>query len=355
MTRIVYAICTLFFLLSGLGSMILADKVALVNGDVLTGEITKLDKGVLHLTYHKQKLELPWEEISAIESAENVHLLLEDGQTLVGVLKISAAGSEVATSSAGLVALRKEAITSIRSSAEETAYQAQIARLRNPGLIDLWSGFIDTGLATTQGNAESTTVNVSFSAARTSPRDKISVFLTSLYARSDASGVALTTANAIRGGFRYNVNVNERLFSFGFTEMDYDEFQGLDLRFVPGGGFGYRWLRTDRTRFEFFGGGSLNREFYQGDISRTSGELVLGEEIFRQLFTGMHLEHKLTFYPNMSDTGEYRINLDNALVTRLARWISLQLTLSNRLNSNPITGKEKNDLLFTTGLRFNFE
>jgi putative salt-induced outer membrane protein YdiY len=149
--------------------------------------------------------------------------------------------------------------------------------------------------------------------------------------------------------------VNERLFAFGLTELDYDKFQGLDLRFVPGGGFGFHWIKNDRTRFDLFGGGSLNREFYRDNVTRTSGEVILGEELFHQIIEAMHVEHKLSFFPNMTNTGEYRINVDNALVTRLTRWFSLQLSLSNQLNSDPIPGKKKNDLLFTTGLRFSFE
>jgi putative salt-induced outer membrane protein YdiY len=333
----------------------LADKVTLANGDIVTGQIKKLDNGIVHLTYFNQPLEIPWPEVAAIESTGNLHLLLKDGQTLVGSVRSSAAGFEVSTSAAGKVSVAKDTIGSIRSPEEEAAYLAQIERLRNPGLLDLWSGFLDTGLATSRGNAETTTLNLSFNAARKSPRDKISVFLTSLYARSNTAGVSLTTANAVRGGFRYDVDVNDRWFSFGFTELDYDEFQGLDLRFVPGGGFGFHWLKSDRLRFDVFGGGSLNREFYRGGIDRTSGELVFGEELFRQVWKGGRLEHKLAFFPNLTERGEYRVNCDNAFVARLSNWFSLQVTISDRLNSNPIPGKKKNDLLFTTGFRFTFK
>jgi len=335
--------------------MILADKVTLTNGDILTGQIKKVQDSVLVLTYFKQTVTLPWPEVAAIESEGNLHVLINDGQTLVGTVRPAAAGFQVATSTTGTVNVAKDAIQTIRSPEEETTYQAEIERLRDPGLLDLWSGFLDAGLASSQGNAESTTLNLNFSGARTSSRDKISVFVTSMYARSDTSGVSLTTANAVRGGFRYDANVSGRLFAFGFTELDYDEFQGLDLRFVPGGGFGFQWVKNETTRFDLFGGGSLNREFYRGDIDRTSGELVLGEELFYQFFKSMHLEHKLSFFPNMSDTGEFRVNLDNAFVTKLSNWLSLQVTMSDRLSTNPLPGKEKNDLLFATGVRFTFQ
>jgi len=329
-----------------------ADHVALKNGDHVTGQLKKLEQGVLYLEYFKNTIQIPWEEVSEVESAERFHLTLKDGQTIVGSIRPSGRGLTVSTTETGTVDVALQSVDTIRSAEAQTAYVAEIERLRNPGLLDLWSGFLDTGLAMTQGNAESTTLNLTLSTARTSPRDKISVKIASLYARSDTSG---TTANTIRGGFRYDVNVSPRLFGFGFTDLEYDEFQGLDLRFVPGGGLGFHWVKTDQTRFDVFGGGSLNREFYTSDIDRTSGEVVIGEELFHQLFSASHLEHTLVLFPNVSNTGEYRISTDNALVTKLNRWLSWELSLSDRLNSNPIPGKKKNDVLFTTGLRFTFE
>jgi putative salt-induced outer membrane protein YdiY len=248
-----------------------------------------------------------------------------------------------------------ENIQAVRSPDEQAAYAAELERLRNPGLLDLWSGFLDTGLATSQGNAKTTSFNLSLNTARTSPRDKISVAITSLYARSNTTGTTLTTANAIRGGIRYDVNIRPRLFGFGSTDLEYDQFQGLDLRFVPAAGMGFHWVKTDRTRFDLFAGGALNREFYIEDINRTSGEVVLGEELFHQLTKALQVEHKLVVYPNVSDVGKYRVNFDTALATRLSGWLAWQLALSDRLNTNPIPGKKKNDLLFTTGLRFNFQ
>ncbi|RPI27707.1 MAG: hypothetical protein EHM61_07615, partial [Acidobacteria bacterium] len=46
-------------------SVVLADKVTLSNGDTLTGQIKKLDNGVLHLEYFKQTVQIPWQEVTA--------------------------------------------------------------------------------------------------------------------------------------------------------------------------------------------------------------------------------------------------------------------------------------------------
>jgi hypothetical protein len=59
-------------------------------------------------------------------------------------------------------------------------------------------------------------------------------------------------------------------------------------------------------------------------------------------------------FHNVSDPGPYRINLDMSVVTHLRRWLSWQLTLSDRFLSNPVGGLQRNDLLYTTGLRLRF-
>ena len=49
-----------------------------------------------------------------------------------------------------------------------------------------------------------------------------------------------------------------------------------------------------------------------------------------------------------------RVSLDSSAAHKLSNWLSWQATLSNRYLSNPPGGREKNDLLFTTGLRLTF-
>ena len=41
-------------------------------------------------------------------------------------------------------------------------------------------------------------------------------------------------------------------------------------------------------------------------------------------------------------------------VTNLNRWLSWQVTASDRFLSNPVAGRRRNDVLFTTGLRLKF-
>jgi hypothetical protein len=164
----------------------------------------------------------------------------------------------------------------------------------------------------------------------------------------------VTTANAVRGGVKYDVNISDKTYAFGFTDLEFDEFQSLDLRFVGGGGLGRHVIKNEKTLFDVFGGGALNKEFFSTGLNRSSGEIFFGEELSHKLSNITSLQQKLVVYPNLSSTGEYRINWDSSAITRLSRWLSWQLSLSDRFLSNPVPGRKKNDVLFTTGLRITF-
>jgi putative salt-induced outer membrane protein YdiY len=60
------------------------------------------------------------------------------------------------------------------------------------------------------------------------------------------------------------------------------------------------------------------------------------------------------FYPNLSQTGEYRTTFNLGLVTKINKWLGWQNSFGDIYVSNPPTGKKKNDLLLSTGLNFSF-
>ena len=261
---------------------------------------------------------------------------------------------QVATAHAGLVTTTKTAVQTIRSQEEEAAYQADLKRLRNPGLLDLWDGFLDIGLSLTRGNSHNTTLDLGFSANRTTQRGRTVIHLATLRDSTGALGMTATTAHAIQGGLRHGVDITRKSYVFGFSELEFDELRDLDLRFVLGGGWGYKVSNSKKSRFEVFFGGALNKEFFEMDIRRTSGEALIGEELEYKFSDIISVQQRLSLYPNLSETGSYRLNWDSSGIIKLNTWLSWEVTLSDRFLSNPVIGHRKNDVLLTTGLRLSF-
>jgi putative salt-induced outer membrane protein YdiY len=339
-----------------------ADQVTLKNGDRLTGTIVKSDAKTLAIkTEFAGDVSVQWDAVSGIASSQRLHLSLKDGQTIVGMVATSGSNFEVATKETGPVTASKEAVVAVRNDTEQKTYDDQVERLRHPHLTDFWSGLLDTGLSLTRGNSDSLTYSLTGKAARITERDKITVYSNAIYAKSTSNGASNTTAHAIRGGIRGDLNVSEKFFVFGFTDFEYDAFQHLDLRNVVGGGLGYHAIKTANTKFDLFGGGSFDQEYFSANppaqpdsLTRKSGEIVMGEELDAKLNNRTTLSERFALYPNISDTGNYRFQFDTTAATKLKGWLSWQVTYSDRYLSDPLPGLKKNDLLLSTGLRLTF-
>jgi putative salt-induced outer membrane protein YdiY len=338
-----------------------ADQVTLKNGDRLTGTIVKSDaKTMLIKTELAGDVNVQWEAVTSIVSSQPLHLELKDGQTVVGTVAAADGKFEVATKTAGEVTAPKDAVVTVRNDDEEKAHDAEIDRLRNPRLTDFWTGMLDTGLSVTRGNSATLAYNLSAKAVRATTRDKITVYSTAVYATDDTTPPNRTTAHAIRGGIRGDFNLDDRLFVFGFTDFEYDQFQDLDLRNVLGGGLGYHIVKTKNTTLDVFGGGDYEQEFFSASaafptgLTRKTGEAVLGEELGMKLNGRTTLSEKFSLFPNVTNTGEYRFQFDANAVTKLNNWLGWQVTYSDRYLSNPLPGLKKNDVLLSTGLRLTF-
>jgi putative salt-induced outer membrane protein YdiY len=356
--------------LSLLGLSASADQVILKNGDRITGTIEKSDvkaddqaKTVVLVikTEAVGEISIQWDAVASIVAPEPLHLELKDGQTIVGAVTTVDGKFDVATATTGEVAAAKDTVVAVRNEAEQKAHDEELDRLKNPRLTDFWSGSVDTGLSLTRGNSATVSYNLAAKAVRQTTRDKITVYTTAVYASDDTTPPNRTTAHDILGGIRGDFNLNDRIFVFGFTDFEYDEFQHLDLRNVLGGGVGYHVRKTANATFDVFGGADYEQEYFSPNppvnltsTTRKTGEIVVGEEFAAKLNSRMTFAEKLSFFPNVSDTGEYRFQFDTSASTKLKTWLSWQVTYTDRYISNPLVGLKGNDQLLSTGLRMTF-
>jgi len=326
------------------------DRVFLQNGDRWSGVVLGMQQGVLRLdTEFVGETKIPWNVVEEMTLENPLQIRLRDGQVLFGTLTTTNQDWEIHSADAGVERVGKNAIQSIGPPPSTPS-----GSLSETGFFDFWNGSLDAGLSTSRGNAETLTVNVGLRAARTTQSDKLSFYLTSLRADNKTGGRTVTTANTLRTGTRYEKNVARRLFTFGFADFEFDEFQQLDLRSVLGGGLGVQIKRSSRTRFDWFGGASFSRELFSTGLTRRSAEALAGEELRHQFSSAILLAERLVFYPNLSGLGEYRVTFDSSLTTKLNSWLSWNIQLSDRFLSNPTGGAKRNDLLLTTGISLTF-
>jgi Protein of unknown function, DUF481 len=341
-------------LVIALAPAIYADQVTMKNGDRLSGTIITSDAKTLVLkTEYADEVTLKWDSVQQVESSQPLYVGTKGGQVIVGPVETRDGKLTVSSKESGNVEVAKADIISLRNMDEEKKAQAAIERLRHPGLADLWTGSLDTGLGLVKGNSESSNFTFALNAVRATTRDKITFYTTSAFARSKVNGITATTAQSIAGGVRYDLNVSEKSFAFGTVDLFNDRFQDLDLRTVLGAGGGYHAIKSDRTTLDLLVGGAFNREFFT-TFNRSSAEVLLGQTFSHKFGASSAFNEALFVYPNLSSTGDFRSTLSFGLTTKLTRVLSWQTSFSNFYLSNPVPGKKGNDVLLSTGLRVTF-
>lgn len=235
---------------------VMADEVVLKNGDRLSGKIVRADgKSLVIRTDFAGEVTVVWDAVTRLISDEPLYLTLADGHTVSGSVAMTGDRVEVQGSGGGPDIMDRASVRFVRSESE----QAEYARRLNPGWLDEWSRSANLGVALTKGNSDTTSVALGMSLSRATARDKTSAYAATLYSSDGTSGESRTTANAIRGGLRYDRDINRRWFGYAFTDLEHNELQDLKLRWVLGGGVGYHLVRRDRTQLDLLGGADWNR------------------------------------------------------------------------------------------------
>jgi len=346
-------------------SALFADQVTLKNGDRLTGTVVKSDgKTLLLHTDAAGDVTFKFDAIQEISTTEQLHVTLKGGKTAIGPVATSDGKIEIATKAAGTVEAAKEDVTLIRNDAEQQAFE----KLQNPGLLHGWNGGTNIGFSVARGNSETENLALAFNAIHPTLNDKITLYASSIYTTNALSNPS-TVANLEQGGFRYDRNVNPRLFVFGAADFMSNALQFLDLRGVYSGGFGFHAIKSDATVLDFLGGVNYTHETYSngpliagsappayvsyGHTNRFAA-LTLGEELNQKLGKSTVVTQSFDFYPDLQQTGEYRGTFNLGTVTKLSKWLGWQNQFGDIYVSNPPIGAKKNDVILTTGLNVTF-
>ena len=344
-----------FLLTLSAAACLLADQVTLKNGDRITGSVVKKDDKTLTVKSDVfGTVAMPWEQVAGIVTDKPLVVVLPSGDFRDARITSTEDRVEIVTEEGPRESSLAD-ILALRDADEQRTYE----RLLHPAWTHLWAGSVTLGLAGTSGNAETGTFTVGLNAARVTRADKAAVYFNAIRAAAEVEGIEATTAQAIRSGWSYSRNTGGRLFLNAFNDYEYDRFQNLDLRFVLGGGLGYKAWRGERGRLDFLSGAAYNGEKFgppapEEAITRNSGELYFGDEFTYKLNSVTSLYENLRAFPNITDGGAFRVNLDLGGNTRLTRWLTWNIAISNRYLSNPVARRSRNDFLYTTGIGVTF-
>ncbi|HVW08952.1 MAG TPA: DUF481 domain-containing protein, partial [Bryobacteraceae bacterium] len=196
-------------------------------------------------------------------------------------------------------------------------------------------------------------------ASRNTHTDTTSIYFNSVKSSATVNGVNADTASSIRGGWKYDRHTGSRFELNAFNDWETDRFQSLDLRFVIGGGVGYRTWKSGRGVLALQAGVDYDRDRFSATadtaaLTRINSEGYFGDDFTFKVNHSTSIVHSFRIFDGLSNSGEYRMNFDLSADTKLRKWLDWNLTFSDHYLSAPVDSARANDIIYTTGIGVSF-
>ena len=338
-----------FFALWAASVAACADVVTLSDGSRLLGTIERMADGKLKLiTQYAGTIEIDASMVRSVETDEPVNVGMSSGDRLVGPVRwqpeIDRAVVETEMGGVPINADRVEAIwPKDGKSPEALALEAQIAKVQEEAEAARakWSATFEAGLFYTDGNKEVFRVMGRAEARRKSADDLLKFYVAGEYSEEDKQ----RSTNEVKGGAYYEYMFTERWFGYGRMDLEYDEFENLDLRFSTALGAGYYWLKKPDHELKTRAGIGYLHESYMDGVTTNAAQAEVGLDYRLDIAPWVQFLHSTMWYPTLEALRDYRLVSDTAFLFPLGGsdvW-KLKLGALYEYDSIPNPGFERLD------------
>ena len=295
-------ILTLTFL-SSLVSMLQADVVITKDGARLTGEITLIDKGVIHLkTAYAGALKISQDQVDSFETEDPVVVRLESGSVMSGPVQSSSGGKLKITSEDGVLETSTAEITASWAPGNE---DPEVQRNRRAWRYE--AGFDLTGR---EGNTDRFAIGTNLRAELKGPNDALEFYFTYEQAEEEDN----KTEDSILGGGSYESFFSQILGWYLRTELEADRIDNISLRSTSAGGLSYRFINRDNQSLVGRSGlGYRFTSFTGNKDDESSATLDFGLAHTYEFNDIFRMRNDLTYVPSIDDFGNYRVVHDSGV------------------------------------------
>jgi len=326
-----------------------ADVITLSDGSRLLGTVQRMDGGKLILeTKFAGTLEIAADMVTSISTDESVNVGMDTGDRLVGPIEWKPEIDRVVVQTEwGGVPVSIDRISAVWSedgkSPEVVAMEEQIAKVKEEAEAARakWAATLEAGIVFREGNTDTFDARGRGEVRRQSAKDLLKFYISGEYQEDNDE----RTTHEIKGGAYYEYLFTDRWFAYGRSDLEYDEFENIDLRFSTSLGVGYYWLKKPEHELKTRGGVGYLHETYSDGITRDAAQAELGLDYRLDVTPWMQFVHGTTYYPTFESLRDYRLVSDSALVFPLSddgMW-KFKLGAQYEYKSLPAVGRERLD------------
>jgi hypothetical protein len=315
------------------------DRVLLANGDRLSGEVKRLERGRLELsTVSLSTIYVEWDKVVSITTAGRLEVETSDGARYVGTLGTAGPKQLMVVGSSASIPL------------------------------DLWSVVRMVPLRQTFLGRLSGSFDMGFSYAKSTGVATLSVNGDATYRRDEGEGTLRLSENftrqpdvpesnrtSLKLGYAYYLPDRWVALWQGIAEQNRD--LGFELRATGTAGIGRHLKRTNRSTFDAMGGVAIGREkpLDGPTVTNVEGLLGVNGSFFTYDYPKTDVTFQLATYPSFSEWGRVRIDFDTRFKRELYHDLYLAFTVYDAYDSRPPTeGADRNDIGVTLSLGWSF-
>ncbi len=328
-------------------SALAADKtdiITLDNGDKLTGEIKKLERGLLTVkTDAMGTLSIEWPHVASIQTKQYLEVEQTDGNRSYGqATQPNPSGSIALGTDGDKGGQAPLALDSI----------VRITPISQGHWIDRVNAHVSVGLSAASANDDRQVV---LSGDMTYTSERNSWTLTYEGARKESANNPISVRQDVSGMYRWLWR--DRWYwaaTAGFTSNDELD---LELRSLAGAGLGHYWMQSSNAAFSTLGGLVVTNEKFKGEPKQDSLEAMLrGQyEFFNFEDPDIDVSASLTVFPSLTVGGRIRSELSLKTRYELIKDLYLELSyIRSQDNKPPSESASKNDWSLNSSLGYKF-
>jgi putative salt-induced outer membrane protein YdiY len=326
------------------GTVTRKDTVVMKNGDRLTGDVKRLQNGLLYIetVYVSGSVGVDWSQVERIESTANYQVTLVSGTRITGKIEKAAPGEG-----------DKNFV--IREPNGEHRYSStEIASIDSdkPSFWRQLKGSVDGGYSFTSGNSQS---SFSTDANATYTKEKWSA--TAAFDSSFGGQSGGSKTNKIEGQFGGERFLNRNSFLACLSDFLHSSQQDLDLRSTAGGGYGRYLIRTADTNLGWVAGAVyINEHFTTGSTqpSDNNVEALIGLQYDSFKFNVGTFQSQVYLFPGLTDSGRVRLTTNNSITIKLTNNFHLTFGFWDNFDSRPPVIAKRNELGISTNIGWSF-
>lgn len=211
-------------------------------------------------------------------------------------------------------------------------------------------GSVDAAYVSATGNSEVTTVSIGDKLAASRGNWTLRQMVAYVYGKTDGT----ESANQLRAGVRAEYRISTRFSGFAAVNYERNPYAGFSRRVDELFGAQWQALAASGDSVTFDAGGLYTQQANTDGTSSASPS-ARAAMAYKHLFGGTsHFSQHVEYVPNLTESGEYRMNSESAVVAPLSGRISLRLSYLVQYNSRPPATFGATDRIFTSGLQVAF-